>query len=146
MYSSARGVVHFIALAGMLPSLVMQVIPPATPESGILGPISQISQLGMVGVLSVAVVVLWRKLQDSYIDRAKRDEQFWTKLESKDSVMMEMHQSIATTLATSNAALAANNLIMAKMADTLDSIKQATDQLSTVRSALSGRKRIDETR
>lgn len=144
MFTSAKGLVHFIAGAGVLPSLVLQVVQPVSPDSTILGPVSQISQLGMVGVLAVAVVVLWRKLQESNEVSRRRDEQFWVKLESKDSVLMEMHQSMATVLATSNASLAANNVIMGKMADTLDSIKQATDQLNTVRAALSSRKRIDE--
>jgi hypothetical protein len=83
--------------------IAAQAIPNPDPAS-----IEQISRLGMVGLLAVAVVVLWRALQ------------------AKDAILMANYKSMADTLA-------ANRVVVEKMAETLDRIEQAVDKLDSVR-------------
>lgn len=70
-----------------------------------------IERLGINGLLALAVVILWRKLQE------------------KDAILMKNHETLAD-------ALASNRIIYEKMSDTLDDIKQTVEKIETVRRTL----------
>lgn len=70
--------------------------------------LDKVSQLGVTGLLAIAVIVLWKKLQD------------------KDSLLMANYKSMAESLAT-------NKATAEKMAETLEAIKEAVERLETVR-------------
>jgi transcriptional regulator with GAF, ATPase, and Fis domain len=89
-------------------AMLMQAVAPALPEATYL---DKISQLGVTGLLAVAVVVLWRKLQD------------------KDALLMANYKSMADSLA-------ADKATKEKMAETLEAIKEAVERMETVRHTL----------
>lgn len=73
--------------------------------------VQEISHLGMTGLLAVAVIVLWKKLQE------------------KDSLLMANYKSMADSLAS-------NKALSEKMSETLDRIEDAVERLVTVRAQL----------
>lgn len=82
----------------------------AIPELDI-GWLDKVSRLGTTALLAIAVIVLWKKLQE------------------KDALLMNNYRNMAETLAASKATAE-------KMADTLDAIKEAVERLETVRQQL----------
>lgn len=67
--------------------------------------IDQVSKIGAMGLLAVAVVVLWRKLQE------------------KDALLMQNYKSMAEALAT-------NKAVVEKMSETLGQIKEAVERMT----------------
>jgi hypothetical protein len=79
------------------------------PGTGVVDDTARsLSQMGAMGILSVAVVVLWRKLQE------------------KDKIIMDAFKTMGDVLAT-------NKVTVEKMSDTLDDIKKAVREFNTVR-------------
>jgi len=99
---AAAPAVHLIAGLGFF-GAALQVVPSIEP-----GFVDQIGRLGMVGLLALAVVVLWKKLQE------------------KDTILMANYKAMAEALAT-------NKAVVEKMADTLVRIEAAVDRLDNVR-------------
>lgn len=80
--------------------------------------IGQVGRLGLDGVLAVAVIILWKKLQE-----------MWVKLEAKDVLIMSNYKSMAD-------ALAANNTVVCKMSDILEEMHKAVEVLTSVRAVV----------
>lgn len=102
--SQAAKAVAGLGMVGML----VQTSPVLTPD---IGAIAEVSRLGTTGLLAVAVIVLWRKLQE------------------KDGLLMANYRSMAESLA-------ANKATSEKMAETLEAIKEEVQRLATVREQL----------
>jgi hypothetical protein len=95
-------------------SQIAQIVQPSPVDPGT---IDHIISMGPVGLLMMAVIVLWRKLQE------------------KDSLLMANYRSMADSLA-------ANKLVLEKMAETLEGIKATVEKMDNVHQVLT-RDRID---
>lgn len=99
---AASAVRSIVGMAGI--GAILEALPPAIEPNFV----DQIGRLGMVGLLAMAVVVLWKKLQE------------------KDTILMANYKAMAD-------ALAMNKAVVEKMAETLVRIEQAVDKLDNVR-------------
>ena len=98
---------YTVAATGSL-AAVFQTVNPPDPSA-----LDHVERLGINGLLALAVVVLWRKLQD------------------KDNVLMQNYRVMADTLASTKA-------IQEKMADTLDNMNEKIEHMDTVRTVVRG--------
>ena len=98
---------YLVAITGSFAALVQMV----TPDGASAATLDHIERLGINGLLAIAVIVLWKKIQE------------------KDLVLMSNYKSMAE-------ALAANKVVVEKMSDTLDGIKETVEHMDTVRAMI----------
>ena len=98
---------YLVAITGSFAALVQLVTPADAPAAAL----DHIERLGINGLLALAVIVLWRKLQE------------------KDSMLMSNYKSNAESRA-------ANKAVIDKMSDTLDGIKETVERMETVRAMI----------